>query len=351
VKSGKNNCVAVIGGAGFIGRWLIRGFLESFEDSLIVVFDKADPREFDHKFEGVAGRERISFYQVDVNEESSVVCSQWSNELDLIINLAAVHREPGHAPFEYYQTNVNGAIWACELADHTSCRRIIFSSSIAVYGGSDSVVSENSEPRPGSDYGMSKYLSEKIHVNWAAQNTDRHLLILRPGVVFGSGEGGNVERLIRSSLVPVFPDVSGFSAKKSCIYVRELVNICVSWAGDCLETGGCVIFNAVFPDSPSLKQFRKAIAKVKGQRLFLIPVPFNCIYFSVLILERTLRLFPFIKSRVSAERLKKMLVNNAIETRLGRGVAYSFQWTLEDALKDYQDGGCAFKGDSYPWRP
>ena len=47
-------------------------------------------------------------------------------QIDLIINLAAIHREPGHQPYEYYDTNILGAENICELSEKFGCNQIIF---------------------------------------------------------------------------------------------------------------------------------------------------------------------------------------------------------------------------------
>ena len=38
-------------------------------------------------------------------------------ENDLIINLAAIHRMPGHKDFEYFETNIKGAENICDFAE------------------------------------------------------------------------------------------------------------------------------------------------------------------------------------------------------------------------------------------
>ena len=58
-------------------------------------------------------------------------------DVDLIIDLAAIHKEPGHNEIEYFQTNVNGSKNICEFAKNVNCKNIIFTSSISVYGPGD----------------------------------------------------------------------------------------------------------------------------------------------------------------------------------------------------------------------
>jgi nucleoside-diphosphate-sugar epimerase len=120
-------------------------------------------------------------------------------DIVLIANFAAIHREPGYEDAEYFETNLLGAENVCKFAEKVGCQNIIFTGSISLYGVSESVKDELTLPVPVTAYGASKLTAEKIHQIWRAKDAnDRRLVIVRPGVVFGPGEGGNVSRLIRS---------------------------------------------------------------------------------------------------------------------------------------------------------
>ncbi len=51
-----------------------------------------------------------------------------------VYNLAAVHTTPGHEDWEYFWTNVWGAIHICEFATRVDARMVFFTSSISTYG-------------------------------------------------------------------------------------------------------------------------------------------------------------------------------------------------------------------------
>ena len=59
-----------------------------------------------------------------------------------LFNFAAVHREPGHALEEYFDTNIAGAKNACAFVEQAGCQNVLFTSSIAVYGSLDKPTSE-----------------------------------------------------------------------------------------------------------------------------------------------------------------------------------------------------------------
>jgi nucleoside-diphosphate-sugar epimerase len=84
-----------------------------------------------------------------------------------------VHTTPGHDTAEYYETDVLGAIEVTSLARRTDVRKIIFASSISVYGPGEETKHESSPLAPTSAYGASKVLAERIHQSWLSESTDR----------------------------------------------------------------------------------------------------------------------------------------------------------------------------------
>ena len=56
----------------------------------------------------------------------------------------------------------------------------------------------NTKPLPDTPYGKSKLQSENNYIQWFQKDKENRILtICRPGVVFGSGENGNVTRLVK----------------------------------------------------------------------------------------------------------------------------------------------------------
>jgi nucleoside-diphosphate-sugar epimerase len=140
----------------------------------------------------------INHVEWDVREPApaSLCFVRW----DWIFNFAAVHREPGHAREEYFETNIPGARNVCALAELTGCNSILFTASIAVYGPTRGATTEESPKYPTTAYGISKLLAEEIHRGWLTQGSagERKLVICRPGVIYGPGEQGNIRRMVQA---------------------------------------------------------------------------------------------------------------------------------------------------------
>lgn len=114
---------------------------------------------------------------------------------DVIFNLAAVHRTPGHPDHEYLETNIRGAENVTIFAEKHGINKTLFTSSIAPYGAAEELKEETTLPTPNTPYGISKLVAEKIHQMWQGKDAKRELTIVCPGIVYGKGEHGNMTRL------------------------------------------------------------------------------------------------------------------------------------------------------------
>jgi nucleoside-diphosphate-sugar epimerase len=141
-----------------------------------------------------------------------------------IFNFAAVHREPGHAREEYFDTNLAGAKNACAFAEQSGCQNILFTSSIAVYGALTKPTSETSLPYPYTPYGISKLCAELIHKGWRRSGENRRLYVCRPGVIYGPGDPGNILRMIRAVKKGYFVFPGSKDLRKSYGYIEGLVD-------------------------------------------------------------------------------------------------------------------------------
>ena len=133
--------ISVIGGAGFVGTNLCSALEKSQVDFEIIDLKKskkfsdkskiADIRDIDSLRENVTG--------------------------DIVINLAAVHRDDVDDLSEYTRTNVEGAANLAQICSEKGICKIIFTSSVAVYGFTTKPTGENGQINPFNEYGRSKF--------------------------------------------------------------------------------------------------------------------------------------------------------------------------------------------------
>lgn len=328
--------VVVFGGTGFIGTHLCQHLLQHELADTIFLVDVAPPRKATyarHLQHGLANS-RVHFVEWDVR--NPIPDNLIPSSVDLTFNFAAVHREPGHQPIEYYQTNLRGAENVCTWTSSMNCSRMVFTSSISPYGPCDERKDEESLPAPETPYGGSKLVAEKIHLIWQSKSPDRRLLILRPGVVFGPGENGNVTRLVRSLIKGYFVYVGNKDTRKAGLYIRELARVMQFGIEHQERTGEAVtLFNAGMCPTPRLEDFVNAIREVAELKRTPLAVPRRLLLGVSYPVDAVSRVFG-IKQPVSPVRIRKLYRSTHVEPTRLRQLGYHWEYSLEGAFRDWK---------------
>lgn len=210
----------IFGGSGYIGKNLLGFLIQNNIFDGYYVLDILPLEGFDKEI--VNGK--IKYIKVDVRDsieidliDNIILDNSW------IFNFAAIHREPGHEYKEYFETNIPGAENINNFARKSGIKNIFFTSSIAPYGKSLEQRTEQSPIYPETAYGISKALCEKIHENWLNEDLSRKLIIVRPSVIYGPKDPGNVYRMIKSLKKGTFVLPNGGRVIKSYGYIFGLV--------------------------------------------------------------------------------------------------------------------------------
>lgn len=201
--------ISVIGGSGFIGSRLVRRLLSKKKLSVQII-DKA-PSTAHPDLVTLGDVRSVDMLRASIPYHS------------IIVNLAAEHRDDVRPLTLYYEVNVNGAKNICTVAREKSVQAIIFTSSVAVYGFAPIGTDESGNIDPFNDYGRTKYEAEQIFKAWQAEApTERTLVIIRPTVVFGEQNRGNVYNMLRQIASGMFLMVGSGENRKSMVYVENV---------------------------------------------------------------------------------------------------------------------------------
>lgn len=137
--------------------------------------------------------------------------------------MAAVHRDDIRPLSRYDDVNVQGSVNVCDIARKHNINKIIFTSSEAIYGFAAANTDESGEPNFFNDYGRTKYLAEKVYKEWHAEDPkNRTLVIVRPTVIFGEGNRGNVLNLLKQIASGRFVMFGNGKNKKSMAYIENV---------------------------------------------------------------------------------------------------------------------------------
>ena len=222
--------ITVIGGSGFVGTNLCRQLSLKQQD-----FEIIDLR-MSHQFP-----EKCKI--ADVRDLESLRAAITG---DLVVNLAAVHRDDVRDKSEYQRTNVDGAENVAQICAEKGIKKIVFTSTVAVYGFASPGTDETGEVNPFNEYGRTKFEAEEKLRTWQHES-DNSLLIVRPTVIFGEGNRGNVYNLLNQIASGKFLMVGRGENKKSMAYIGNIVAFLETCIASDREYG---VFNYV--DTPDL---------------------------------------------------------------------------------------------------
>lgn len=201
--------VNIIGGSGFIGTRLI-GRLINKGRTEIKIIDKELSRAFP-ELVTLSDVRSVAQLRISIVDES------------VIVNLAAEHRDDVRPLSLYDEVNVGGAKNICTVAREKNVKKIVFTSTVAVYGFAPIGTDESGKIAPFNDYGRTKFEAEQIFKAWQAEaTTERTLVIIRPTVVFGEQNRGNVYNLLRQIASGKFVMVGQGENRKSIAYVENI---------------------------------------------------------------------------------------------------------------------------------
>lgn len=224
--------ICIIGGSGFIGTQLVSSLLGVGHE--VVIADKNPSKAFPKLF-----------VPCDVRDVDSLISVM--KGCDAVYNLAAEHADNVSPISLYYDVNVEGAKNTIKAMEVNGIQQLVFTSSVALYGFAEEASTEDTMVAPFNDYGHSKFEAEQVYEGWQRSAADNKLVMIRPCVVFGEGNRGNVYNLFRQLCSGTFIMIGKGHNKKSMAYVENVVGA-LTWALE--RTAGIHIYN--YADTPDL---------------------------------------------------------------------------------------------------
>jgi len=308
----KNQKITVIGGSGFVGTHLCRKLWLSHQD--FEILDLKISNEFPEKSK-----------LADVRDVDSLLKTITG---DVIVNLAAIHRDDVRDRLEYERTNVGGAENITDASTELGIKRIIFTSSVAVYGFAEPGTDETGKINPFNEYGRTKFEAEKIFQNWQARNNN-NLIIVRPTVIFGAGNRGNIFNLFNQIASGRFIMIGKGNNKKSIAYIDNLV----AFLEACIASNTrYALYNYVDTPDFSMNELVKCVRKkLKGKNNVGLRIPYwmgICIgYAADLITTATGKNLP-----VSSIRVKKFTSHSEFRSAMGGLNGFKPPFSLSEGI-------------------
>lgn len=192
--------ILVTGGAGYIGSITVEMLLEQGHQVIVVDDLRSGNRQ--------AVLKPAQLIEINYRNLSSYFLHE--NDIEVVIHLAANANVSNSLidPALYFDNNVSGMIDLLNIMLKANCKRIIFSSTAAVYGEPQIIpISEDQKTYPINPYGDSKLIAENI-LFWYCKAYGMQVTIFRYFNVAGASDNLGEARPQEDHLVPRAIDVA-----------------------------------------------------------------------------------------------------------------------------------------------
>jgi nucleoside-diphosphate-sugar epimerase len=247
--------ILTIGGSGFVGSFLIK----SIENYKVQNLDK-NPSPFYQNITTIGDIRNLDEIKISKNT-------------DCIVLLAAEHRDDVSPTSLYYDVNVQGTKNVLQAMDNAGVKNIIFTSSVAIYGLNKANPVENHPKDPFNHYGKSKWQAEQVIKKWYENDpNNKSVTILRPTVIFGERNRGNVYNLLKQISSGRFMMIGNGQNKKSMAYVGNIVAFIKSRIE--ISKNGYNVFNYVDNPDFSMNELTRHIENKMDIVLYKQNIPY-----------------------------------------------------------------------------
>lgn len=225
----KNKSILVTGGCGFIGSYIVD---ELINDNEIIIIDNLSTGKIDNLKSPI--HENLHLINEDLfNLDLKDILSN----VDYIFHLAAMASVPLSVenPIKCNQENVINTVNLINAAKDNNVKKIVFSSSSAVYGENNNMPLKESEiPMPTSPYATSKACCE-LYLKSFYESYGLNYTVLRYFNVFGPKQDKNsqyaavIPNFISAILEGKQPIIFGDGEQtRDFVYVKDIANANIS---------------------------------------------------------------------------------------------------------------------------
>lgn len=321
--------ILVTGATGFIGRRLIDALRQRSGATILVVTRDVARIASIWPNGSVTGRIGDLARAESLNDVIG-------NGVETVFHLAgythAIDISPDEEERMHHRITVAGTEALLAAASRAGVRRFVFVSSVKAIGeGGDSLIDEGQAPAPTTSYGRAKRAAEEL-VLAAGQRTGMHVAILRLPLVYGTGNKGNIPRMIVAIDRGRFPPLPEVGNKRSMVHADDVVQALLL-AADKSEANG-QIYLVTDGKAYSSRGIYLAICRALGKAPWRWAVPAVVLRAAAHAGDLFKRLFgcrlPF-----NSEVLNKLLGSAWYsDAKIRRELGYNPRHTLESALPE-----------------
>jgi len=258
------NNILVTGGTGFIGGHLLSALSKQNLQVTLAVRNHS------------SNELNLSYKIVRVNEiDGNTDWTEALKEVVTVIHLAArahqLNDQSINPEAEFLRINCEGTNNLVKQAIAAGVKHFIFISSIGAMATlSDTIISEESPCQPDTPYGRSKLSAETALIE-LCRNTQMNWTILRPTLVYGPNNPGNMKRLFALVTKKLPLPFGSMLNSRSLLYVGNLVDAIIKCIEDARAKNQTFIISDGEDLSTSELIFR--MGNAMGEKILLLSFP------------------------------------------------------------------------------
>ncbi len=278
------------------------------------------------------------------------ICDQYlidaaMRDVTHVVHMAAllhISNPAQHLYAEYERVNVQGTATVVEAARCAGVRRLVFLSTIAVYGaGMGGLLNESSSVMPDTYYAKTKFAAERIVLSAAGPDGGPLGVVLRLASVYGSRVKGNYSRLVYALSQRRFVPIGSGGNRRTLIYDKDMANA-VQAAIEHPRAAG-QIYNVTDGETHSLHEIIEAICDGLGRPPPHIALPVAPIRLGLRIADGFSRIIKH-PLPVSSTMLQRYLENVAVDgskimQELNFMPAYNLSFGWQDTIAEMRRSG------------
>ena len=307
--------VAIIGGSGFIGTRLISELL-STPDLSVQNIDKAQSTLH-------------SQYTVIGDVLNLELLTKQLAGVQTVVLLAAEHKDNVTPKSLYYTVNAGGMKNVLAAMEANGINNLVFTSTVAIYGLNKENPSEQTKADPFNDYGKSKWQAEELAQAWQQKHSSASIQILRPTVVFGEENRGNVYNLLKQISTGRFMMIGSGNNRKSMAYVGNIV----AFISYLIQNPTAGYTPYIYTDKPdmTMNQLVNNVETALGKHLAPIRIPYwigmcgGYCFDALAFITRK-------KLAISSVRIKKFCATTEFDSSRVAQCGFKAPFSLEEGL-------------------
>jgi uncharacterized protein YbjT (DUF2867 family) len=237
--------VAIVGGTGFVGSYLIDALVAAGHDVAALVRPGSEDK--------LRGGERVTAVPGELGK--AAVLLDLVDGCDAVIYNVGLLREFPRQGITFEQAQFQGVVDTVNAMRQAGVRRLLLMSAIGV-------------KHPGT-----KYQSTKRRAEQHALDSKLDVTVLRPSVIFGNPRGTMefATQLYRDMVRPPFPAVSFPGVEMSPVFIEDVADAFVA----ALEDNGTIgkTIELAGPEILSWDEIVARVAKAVGRQKIVLPMP------------------------------------------------------------------------------